>query len=215
MMMAIVQPRVTAAAIAMAIVGGTASGAAPNLAVNPGFESAGGWTLTIENGATGTAAPDAAKVKTGAAAMKLTKTNSRGLLRLTSAAAIRVEPNVLYTFRGWFHSEDAPVSALLLFRVGAKDGPLHYDAIDLSAGWMSQSLLINSPPGRWEKRVVTYQSPETREVYLNVVLSGNPSTVCLDDLEFTAEPYRPSAKPGAPRSPPPSTGWLRPPASWP
>ena len=56
---------------------------------------------------------------------------------------------------------------------------------------MSQSLLINSPPGQWEKRVVHYETAEPAEVYIHIALYGNPCTVWVDEVEITAEPFRP------------------------
>ena len=168
----------------------------PNLLPSPGFEATEGWEVLVRDGAEGQCARDEAKARSGGAAMRFTKKNGRGYLSLTTAAPVHVKPGVKYTFRGWFHSEDAPVSALLLFRMGEKDGDLYYDAIDRSAGWMSQSLLINSPAGQWEKRVITYQAAKEQDVYPHVVLYGNPCSVWVDDLEFTAEPYRPKGGTG-------------------
>ena len=160
-----------------------------NLAPNPGFEESGGWDLVPVAGAEGTIAPDALACS-GARSLKLTKTNAPGYLVLRSQAPVSLQPNVRYTCRFRFHAEDASLANLLLLRVAPKDAILSYNAIDRSAGWMSQSLLINSPAGKWEKRVVHYQTDQPQEVFINVVLWGNPCTVRLDDFEFTSEPFK-------------------------
>src|SRR6185503_15199919 len=78
------------------------------------------------------------------------------------------------------------------------DVNLSYDTIDSSAGWGGQSLLINSPHGHWEKRVITYKTTAEKDVYLHVALFGNPSAVWLDDLEFVGEVIKPSYSPFTP-----------------
>ena len=96
------------------------------------------------------------------------------------------------------HSDDAPVSSLLLLRVSERqDGDLSYDAIDRSAGVTSQSLTINAPRGDWRRRTVYYQPKSDGKVYLHVVLYGNPATVWIDDLVFTDTPYQQQARTGA------------------
>jgi len=165
--------------------------AQPNLASNPGFESTSDWQVAPQNEAAGNFRFDTSRARTGKQALKLTKTNGLGYMELRSAKPIRIEPNVSYTFRGWFHAEDAPISSLLLFRISTDGKKLAYNSIDRTAGFKSQSLLINSPAGKWEERMVTYRSDKAQDIYLHVVLWGNPSSVWLDDLELT------SAKPTA------------------
>ncbi len=157
---------------------------------NPGFETPGGWEVVPENGATGSGERDTSLARSGSAAMRLTKTNGRGWLDLRTAQPVQLRPGVRYRFRAHFRSESATLANLLLLRFGPKDGSLSYDAIDASAGWMSQSLLINSPPGQWEVRVGHHQAKEPEEIYLHVVLYGNPCTAWLDDLELTTEPFK-------------------------
>lgn len=164
----------------------TATPAPSNLAVNGSFEEEEGWKLILRGGAEG----GIAKVAPGRsgqpedAALQLSLKNSDGYLLLRSARPIRVKPGVTYTFRGWFRSENAPVGALLFFRVGSITSPLRYDSIDRSAGWSSQSLVINTPPGRWEKRAITFKSNQEQDVYLNLVAMGAAFDVQVDDLEF-------------------------------
>ena len=155
---------------------------------NYSFEKDEGWGKVFINQATGQVERDDSKARSGSYAMKMEKTNSTGHIILRTKEPIRVQANQTYYFRGYFHSEDAPISSLLLFRVGAKSDNLSYDSIDRSAGYTSQSLIPNSPDGKWEKRVVTYKANQDQDVYLQMVLYGNPCTVWIDDLEFTTTP---------------------------
>ncbi len=181
---------------ALLTTGGIAIAATPpNLAPNPGFENSFDWQVTPQNKANGNHRFDTSRTRTGKQAIKLTKTNGLGYVELRSAKPIRIEANVTYTFRGWFHAEDAPISSLLLFRISTDGKKLAYNSIDRSAGFKSQSLLINSPTGKWEERMVTYKSDKAQNIYLHVALWGNPCSVWLDDLELT------SAKPSV-TSPP-------------
>ncbi len=157
------------------------------------------WEIVTPNGGEGYSVLDAQIKRSGNDALRLSKTNSIGWVELRSTKPIAIKPDVTYTFRGWFHAENAPLTSLLLFRIGgADDANFTYNSIDRSAGYSSQSLLRNSPPGKWEKRVITYKSDTAKDIYLHVILWGNPATVWLDDLEFTSAPYKISAPVGAP-----------------
>lgn len=157
---------------------------------NGGFEQPGGWELLKFASADGALATDATLACTGQQSLKLTKTNAPGYLVLRSLEPVTVQPKVRYRCRVRYHAENASLANVLLLRVAPQDGALGYNAIDRSAGWMSQSLLRNSPAGQWEKRVGHYQAEQTQAVYLQVLLWGNPCTVWLDDFEVTAEPYQ-------------------------
>lgn len=155
-----------------------------NLLPNPGFEGEGDWETVTRRGGEGSGAIVSGPSCTGSRSMKLTKTNAVGSVILRSQP-VTLQANVKYVCRFRFHTEDASLANLLLLRIStAKDAVLGYNSIDRSAGWMSQSLLINSPADKWEKRVVHYQTDQPREVYVNVVLYGNPCTVLLDDFEL-------------------------------
>ncbi|MBI2298474.1 MAG: beta-galactosidase [Armatimonadetes bacterium] len=156
---------------------------------NGSFESPAGWDLALESGATGTAVRDTALARTGAASLRLDKTNGLGRLRLVSSAPVKAQPGVKYVFRGWFHSDDALLNTLLLFRLGPREGNLFYDSIDASAGYSSQSLVVNSARGQWIKRVVSFRTTEPRDVWLNVMVWGNPCRIWLDDIEFGPEAH--------------------------
>jgi len=157
---------------------------ADNLITNPGFESTFGWQVQTKNDATGSFQFDTSKARSGKQSIKLTKTNGLGYVELRSEKPVHIEPNVTYTFQGYFHAEDAPISSLLLFRTSTDGNRLIYNSIDRSAGFKSQSVLINSPAGHWEKRLITYKSDKAQDIYLHVALWGNPCSVWLDDLEL-------------------------------
>lgn len=168
---------------------GTVSGAFAqesqvNFIENSGFETSTGWQIIKQKGAEGTFQFDGSNARSGKQSLKLHKTNGLGYVELRSEKPIRIEPKQLYTFRGWFQSKDAPISSVLLFRTSTDGKSLRYNSIDRTAGWMSQSLLINSPAGQWHPRAITYQSDVAQEIYLHVALWGNPAEVWLDDLEF-------------------------------
>lgn len=159
---------------------------AQNLIVNSSFESTSDWQVSLQNGATGSYRFDASRARSGKQSLQLSKTNGLGYVELRTVKPISVQPGVTYTFQGYFHAEDAPISSLLLFRTSTDGKRLIYDSIDRSAGFKSQSVLINSPAGQWERRLITYKSDKAEEIYLHVVLWGNPATVWLDDLEFVS-----------------------------
>lgn len=156
-----------------------------NLIDNSSFESTSGWQVEMKSGAEGEFSFDSQVAHSGKRSLKLSKTNGLGFVELRTAKPIPIQADTLYTFRGLFHAVDSPISSLLLFRISTDGKSLHYNSIDRTAGWQSQSLLINSPTGKWHPRAVTYRSKEPQEVYLHVALWGNPSTVWLDDLELT------------------------------
>lgn len=156
---------------------------------NGSFESPGGWDLALEAGATGENVRGTALARSGTASLRLEKTNGLGRLRLVSSTPVKALPGVHYVFRGWFHSDDAPLNTLLLFRLGPREGNLFYDSIDASAGYSSQSLVVNSTKGQWIKRVVSFKTAEPKDIWLNVVVWGNPCRIWLDDFEFGPEAH--------------------------
>lgn len=165
--------------------------AQPNLFTVGDFESETGWKITLEDGAEGNWERVTAPVRSGRVAMRLTKTNGLGLIRMVSADPISVKAGVKYRLRGWFHAENAPLSSLLLFRISRmKNGPLDYDEIDHSAGLSSQCFVVNTPPGQWLKRVGHFETKTNENIHLQIVLYGNPCTVWLDDLGLTPTPYQ-------------------------
>lgn len=156
-----------------------------------GFEQKSGWKIVMEDGAEGTGGEDAGLFRNGKSSMCLRKKNGIGYIHLVSAEPVRVAKGKTYRFFGYFHSEDAPISSLLLFRVAGSSGSnILYDAFDGGAGLASQSLIVNKPPGEWHSRTIQYFARQDADVYLHVLLYGNPTTVWLDDLVFTDAPFK-------------------------
>lgn len=176
------------AAALLACVGLAVAGDLP--AANPSFTAAGDWELLRVGGAEGAVAADTTRAGTGGASLKLTKTSGPGYLVLRSTKPLVLQAKVRYRCRFRFHAEDASLANLLLLRVAPRDAVLGYNSIDRSAGWMSQSLLLNSPPAQWEKRVVHFETDGTAPVYAHLLLWGNPCTVWLDDFEVISEPFK-------------------------
>jgi hypothetical protein len=171
-----------------------------NLTVNPTFEEPGGWRALVQDGAEGSLERVADLARTGKYSYRMIKKNGVGYLQLRSERPVKVEAGKRYTFRAWFHAEDSEFSTLLLLRInGDKADRLYYDSIDRSAGYPSQSFLVNGNPGEWHKRVVHFQSSKDEEIYLNVVLYGNPATAWIDDLEFEETDFSLDGTPGEKR----------------
>lgn len=158
---------------------------------NNSFEKETGWILMKKSGAVGDGKVTNKVARLGKKSFKFNKTNGVGWFQLQSTTPIKVKAGKKYVFTGWFHSKNSELSTLLLFRVTRTPTEIPcYDAIDRSAGRPSQSFLINSNPGEWKKRVVSFRAEKDEEVYLNVILYGNPCTVFVDDLNFNIANYR-------------------------
>ena len=142
------------------------------------------WILKCHDGAEG----KAEIVENGrhGKALKLTKLNGEGFLQLVSREPIPFRAGRKMTLRGFYRSENSPLSTLLLFRLtpSSDDGRWVYDDIDRSFGFTSQSMLLNAAPGVWNKRVISRQSAVQENLYCNVLMVGNPAEVVLDDLEL-------------------------------
>ena len=159
--------------------------------INGSFEGESGWKTLVKGGAKGSLKRVSDCTRTGKHSFRMVKENGVGYLQLRSEHPIKVRAGKKYTFRGWFHSQDSEFSTLLLFRINReKEDKLSYDSIDRSSGYPSQSLLVNTNPGDWHKRVGHFQATKDEEIYLNVVLYGNPATVWIDDLEFAETDFR-------------------------
>ncbi|MBR7131789.1 MAG: beta-galactosidase [Lentisphaeria bacterium] len=154
------------------------------------------WELKCHHGARGKIEA-VANGKSGKA-LKITKLNGEGFLQLVCKQPVKVIAGKKYTLRGFYQCENSPLSTMMLFRVTptADDKHFRYDDIDRSFGHTSQSLLINSAPGLWNKRLVSFQAKNENPVYINVVIDGNPASVVLDELvwEDHGKFFRPAPK---------------------
>lgn len=157
---------------------------------NGSFELPGGWILKKHDGAEGYM-----KIvdggRTGKKSLLLVKKNGEGFLQLCATEPVRVNAGRNYVFRGYFQTQNSRLDTLLLFRVTKHPDDEHfrYDDVDRSFGFPAQSLLINANPGEWVKRVVSHAPKEAGEVWPNLILTGNPVEVRIDDLELSADNY--------------------------
>ena len=119
-------------------------------------------------------------------ALKITKLNGKGFLQLVNKKPVQVISGKKYTLRGIYRCENSSLSTMMLLRVTptADNKFFLYDDIDRSFGHTSQSLLINSAPGKWNKRLVSFQAKKDASVYMNVIIDGNPASIILDKLEW-------------------------------
>ena len=122
------------------------------------------WELKCHHGARGKIEA-VANGKSGKA-LKITKLNGEGFLQLVCKQPVKVIAGKKYTLRGFYQCENSPLSTMMLFRVTptADDKHFRYDDIDRSFGHTSQSLLINSAPGLWNKRLVSFQAKNENPV---------------------------------------------------
>ncbi len=161
-------------------------------AVLGGFETPGKWVVTGYSGGEGAGRIVSTSVRSGKHAFSLEKYNSVGWVSLRSAEPVKVKANVKYAFGGWFQSTDSDLQTMLLFRVTrSKDEiPFYDDKIDRSNGTFTQAVLVNTPPGKWARRVIHFRSDKDGEVYLNCILFGNPAKVLLDDITFAPADFK-------------------------
>ncbi|HOG50209.1 MAG TPA: hypothetical protein PKY10_06435 [Lentisphaeria bacterium] len=165
-----------------------------SILVNSGFEDGlAGWKLTLHDGAEGSMDIDSAVVRSGHSALVIHKTNGRGYLELRAENPLEIPAGETWTWRGFYHADDAPASALLLFRLEDEQGVISaHDNVPRGGwGWQSQSFLLNAPPDQWQKRILTLRAAETtRRMRPVIQIYGNPLTVRLDDLTFPSPAWR-------------------------
>lgn len=162
---------------------------------NPGFEEDFDATWRVSGFAGGEGEGELVDdvQRTGQRSVKLSKTNAYGYLQLSSRQPVRVEAGATYTYRFWFNSANAQITSFLIPRI-VTDNESKAIVNPKSALWIdydydSQSLMRNSPTTNredWVKRVVFYtnDTEASQEVYLQVMLYGNPYEVYINDMEF-------------------------------
>lgn len=160
------------------------------------FESAQlNWQIEYKDGAQGICELDKTLGCSGKNSLRLTKTNSVGYIILRSATPVKLSLGRNYSYVGFFHADSAPLSSLLLFRLGGEKTENFPNPYGLYH-FVAEGHIPNSPAGQWEKRIVNYNCandanpdaniarnvPET--VYPYLILYGNPATVWLDDIQI-------------------------------
>lgn len=159
------------------------------------------FDVYYEDGAQGEVVVDPARHSgPSGGSLKIRKTNGRGYIHLVSKQPMKMtlppgKDREVYRFIGQYQTENAPITSLLLFRVASKFSSGPYDAIDKGWGFGGQSMVANKAPGLWDTRIVSHaiarrdepkDQPAYRYPHLHILLSGNPATVWVDDLEFTS-----------------------------
>ena len=144
------------------------------------FERDGSWTLRQLDGADGDLAYDPAQKVDGERSLKLVKTNSRGTLVLTSKKSVTARPGKVMQFGGYYRTDHSKFDAMLLFRLSGsaneKDFPYN-SSLDRGWGLMSQSFFRALPPGQWARRIMHQKFSSGQQVYLNILLTGNPAEI--------------------------------------
>lgn len=163
--------------------------------INPGFEKnfEESWKVSNIMGAAGSGIITDDVKRSGNHSLKLSKTNSVGYVQLSSKKTIRVNPGETYTLRFRFNSSNAQVTSFLIPRLVTDNSTTAvsnpYSALWVNYDYDSQSLMRNSPttrPEDWIKRIVYYENKteKPQEIYIQVMLYGNPFDVYVDDFEF-------------------------------
>jgi hypothetical protein len=152
------------------------------------FENDGGWVLETRDGAEGALQYDDTHARSGSRSLRLEKHNGMGAVVLRTAEPVEVPSGGRWFFRLSFHAQNAPVNSMLLLRASEDHHDVRYDATDRSAGYSGHSLLINSPDGQWTNRAMSFQGTPGQQVYLMVVLWGNPTSVLIDDVQLSLDP---------------------------
>lgn len=134
----------------------------------------------------------------GGGSLRLTKLDAGGEVSLRSKRTLRVKRGTSPTVRLFFRGDNTPAnSTLQIFFENARTGSLSIGEVYRGHTAQSQTLLRNSPPGTWLKRIAEAPKRKTdEEYYIRVTLSGNPATVWLSDISAPATPYAYHYPPG-------------------
>lgn len=153
-----------------------------------------GWEVLFKDGATGSWEIDTARAQDGLKSLRLTKTNGLGYVMLRSTQPVIIPPGRdVWTFRCFFQAFDAKYNTLLLPRLETEKGTLLWDdtGLNRSAGWQSQSLLRNTAPQFWDRRMIMFrQRQKPQRLRPALILYGNPATVWIDNVEFPAPAWK-------------------------
>jgi hypothetical protein len=148
------------------------------------------WKFETSNGGAGRASFDDGRSHGEGGSLRLEKTNANGEVSLRSARPLKIKAGTTPVVRLYFSSDDAPVASGLQIFFETAGGTLTMG--DPVRGWvpLGQSLLRNQAPGQWSKRLIqAVKSDQDREVFVRIVLRGNPATVWLDDIGAPAPAY--------------------------
>ena len=185
------------------------SGIDKSVIVNGDFEQnsgnlPNGWELILKDGAVGLCQIDSTKSYSGKKSLLLRKKNGKGYLELRTKEMLTIPANAFWTWRGFYHAENAPASSLLLFRLEDENGQVsaHDNVPRPGWGWQSQSFLLNAPSNEWRKRLLILRpANKERKFRLIVRIYGNPCKVWLDKLTFPSPSWYRTITSGVPEPP--------------
>ena len=169
-----------------------------------------GWKVEFKDGATGNYCIDNTVSRNGLQSLKITKTNGKGYILLSSTQPVTVpavaKPSTskYWVYRFFFKTSDSSYNTLLTPRLISKNGTMYHDdsSINRAHGILSQTRLRNTPDHAWSRRAMFFkQRSDERELHPAIIMYGNPATVWIDDVTFPAEHYRVhEAAPTAPQN---------------
>lgn len=148
----------------------------------------GDWEIRLTDGAEGQVVYDSSEGRTKAGALKLQKTNDIGELQLVSRRPLTVKPGMMPVVRLYFRADDATLFSTFQLYLVDDSGKRHIaDSGSASITAESQTIIRNSPPGQWIKRVAEAPRRKVEQQYrVMLVLKGNPVTVKVDDVSAPA-----------------------------
>lgn len=162
------------------------------------FDRAEWGPVEFKDGARGTVEVDPAQTHKSSASLKITKTNGVGYILIRSRNPLKISNGKKYTLRTFFRSENAPISSLLIMRLGGKTDESFANPYGFYS-YLAESQIPNSPPGEWQKRILNFTCAKDRGDDPNIVKNypegshlvlavyGNPATVWLDSFEVGSQ----------------------------
>lgn len=158
---------------------------------NGSFEEPGKWEIRLHNGAEGymKRVPGGSHGKT---ALKVVKTNAKGFIQIVSSTPVTATGKKVMQFGGKYRTDSSYFDTLLLFRLsGSKDNKdfIYDDKRDRGWGLMAESFFRALPPGEWARRIMHRYFEKEEKVHLNIIVSGNPAEILLDELTFMQPEY--------------------------
>lgn len=156
------------------------------------------WLLLKSNGGQGSVSWDKdASRRPKSGSLLLEKTNSAGEVVLRSKRPLEVRAGDTPGIRIHFRAEDAPPGSVLQLLLEDEKGSITIGNLFNGHAAQSQTVLQNTAPGEWEKRMIQVPKRKTDAQYhIRIVLKGNPARVWIDDADAPANPYRYSYPPG-------------------
>ena len=159
---------------------------------DPSFENAQGdspseWRVTLSDGAEGRISWTT-EARTGHRALLVEKTNGLGSMMLSTVRSLAAKPKTDYASEVYLRVQKQEFGSKVYFvnRDLAADERI-LPGVHLSSlhDWVPRY----SEPGQWQHHAATWTtSSETAGIQLQLILSGNPTTLVLDDFALVESP---------------------------